>query len=51
MIQLDNKLLQIELGEKHWDLDGPDQNSNVDEDVPMCNTSKEDFNSSHHQCL
>ena len=31
MIQSDDKLLQIDLGEKHWDLDDPDQNSNVDE--------------------
>ena len=47
MIQLDDKLLQIDLEEKHWDLDDLDQNSNVDEDVQMCDMSEEDFNSSH----
>ena len=44
MIQLDDKLLQIDLGENYWDLDDPDQNSNVDEDVPGCSN---DFDSSH----
>ena len=43
MIQSDDKFLQIDFGEKHWNLDDPDQNSNVDEDVPMCDTSEEDF--------
>ena len=47
MIQLDDKLWKIDLGEKHWDWDDPDQNSNVDEDVPMCDTSEEDFDSIH----
>ena len=47
MIQSNDKLLQIDLGEKHWDLDDPNKNSNMDEDVPMCDTSEEDFDSIH----
>ena len=47
MIQSNDKLLQIDLGEKHSDLDDPDKNSNVDEDVPMCDTCEEDFDSIH----